>query len=328
MQEKPKPLFLLSLPRAGSTLLQRILTAHPKIYSVAEPWILLPLFYSFRSDQVYTEFDYPTYKRALTDFCNELPGGEQEYRREIALAVERMYESLSPAGTTYFLDKTPRYSLIAEDLLSAFPDAKFILMWRNPLAVAASMIESFARGNWNLHYFRIDLYEGLDMLCDVSTKYPERFHILQYEQLLTNSETETQRLYAHLGLENVPEALDSFQKVDFRGRMGDPTGRKAYKNISGEPLGKWKTTFANPLRRRWLERYLEWLGRRRIELMGYDYEFLRSEVSSISLTQNARKLPSDILRMSYGRFEPYLNSNILRRRFKGKTKDKPLSLLR
>ena len=41
-----EPLFLFSLPRAGSTLTQRLLAAHPAICSAAEPWILLPLFHA------------------------------------------------------------------------------------------------------------------------------------------------------------------------------------------------------------------------------------------------------------------------------------------
>ena len=33
--------FLLSLPRSGSTLLQRLLAAHPQVHTVAEPWLML-----------------------------------------------------------------------------------------------------------------------------------------------------------------------------------------------------------------------------------------------------------------------------------------------
>ena len=39
------PIFIFSLPRAGSTLLQRVLMGHPEIASIAEPWLLLPLMY-------------------------------------------------------------------------------------------------------------------------------------------------------------------------------------------------------------------------------------------------------------------------------------------
>ncbi|MBT8101022.1 MAG: sulfotransferase, partial [Gammaproteobacteria bacterium] len=44
-----RPVFLLSLPRSGSTLLQRMLMTHPAISSVPEPWLLLPIFYPRRT---------------------------------------------------------------------------------------------------------------------------------------------------------------------------------------------------------------------------------------------------------------------------------------
>src|SRR5919107_2181016 len=43
---RPTPLFLLSLPRSGSTLAQRILAAHGGIATTSEPWILLPYLYA------------------------------------------------------------------------------------------------------------------------------------------------------------------------------------------------------------------------------------------------------------------------------------------
>ncbi|MBA3701438.1 MAG: sulfotransferase [Rubrobacteraceae bacterium] len=46
---KSTPLFLLSLPRSGSTLAQRFLAAHDAIATASEPWILLPYFYTLRA---------------------------------------------------------------------------------------------------------------------------------------------------------------------------------------------------------------------------------------------------------------------------------------
>jgi hypothetical protein len=46
MSARPTPLFLLSLPRSGSTLAQRILAAHAGIATTSEPWILLPYLYA------------------------------------------------------------------------------------------------------------------------------------------------------------------------------------------------------------------------------------------------------------------------------------------
>jgi hypothetical protein len=37
----------------------------------------------------------------------------------------------------YFLDKTPRYHYVVDDLFRVFPEAKTIFLWRNPLAIVA-----------------------------------------------------------------------------------------------------------------------------------------------------------------------------------------------
>jgi len=43
-------IFLISQPRAGSTLSQRMLGSHPDIYTVSEPWLMLHPLYPLRSE--------------------------------------------------------------------------------------------------------------------------------------------------------------------------------------------------------------------------------------------------------------------------------------
>ena len=50
------PIFVFSLPRSGSTLLQRVLMSHNDISSVAEPWILLPQIYSLKKEGTLSEY--------------------------------------------------------------------------------------------------------------------------------------------------------------------------------------------------------------------------------------------------------------------------------
>lgn len=318
-------LFIISLPRAGSTLLQRMMTTHPNIASVAEPWLFLPFFRPFRGDDLYADFDFKTYRRALTDFCKQLPDGETTYRREIGAAALRMYAQSVPDTATYFLDKTPRYSLILPELLDAMPQAKFILLWRNPLAVAASMVDSFAGGNWNLHSYRIDLYEGLDTMCEVYKAQPDRFTVLRYEDLIVDPNVRANALFSALGMPGVEDVAGSFNSVKFRGELGDKTGRAEYASVSSAPLLKWKKTFANPLRKRWAASYLKWLGRERLEVMGYDYDALKQDIASIEV--GGAHVASDAARMLYGRVEPFLNLNVLRRRATYLTKSSHPNLL-
>src|SRR5688572_7827725 len=134
-----QPIFLFSLPRAGSTLVQRVIASHDDVHTVSEPWLLLPFLYALRTDGARAEYWHEAGAEALADFCGALPGGEDEYRAAVRELAERLYSAATPDGPRYFLDKTPHYHVIADEVMRTFPDAKFVFLWRNPLAALASL---------------------------------------------------------------------------------------------------------------------------------------------------------------------------------------------
>ena len=99
ISDRPTPLFLLSLPRSGSTLAQRILAAHQDIATASEPWILLPYLYTLRERGVYAEYNHRVLVRAVEDFCEVLPHGRDDYVAEIRELAVRLYRKASPPGT-------------------------------------------------------------------------------------------------------------------------------------------------------------------------------------------------------------------------------------
>jgi hypothetical protein len=73
------PLFVISLPRAGSTLLQRLLMAHSAIDSCGEPWLALPLAYMLKKDGVISDYGHKSAQRSIQSFVNGLPHGEDDF---------------------------------------------------------------------------------------------------------------------------------------------------------------------------------------------------------------------------------------------------------
>jgi hypothetical protein len=165
-----QPIFLISLPRSGSTLVQRVLTSHDKISSVSEPWFLLPVFWSLHSNGVYASYNHKLLNAAVEDLMTKLPNGMGDYAEAVRRYAMHVYASLSSPGDIYFIDKTPRYSLIADALIRFFPDARFIFLWRNPLSVTSSLINTYGKGKWILDYYRVDLYHGLSAMLEASDK--------------------------------------------------------------------------------------------------------------------------------------------------------------
>jgi hypothetical protein len=133
---RPTPLFLLSLPRSGSTLAQRILAAHEGIATTSEPWILLPYLYTLRDSGIYAEYNHRSMILAIEDFCEMLPGGREDYIAEIRELALRLYDKACPDGTRYFLDKTPRYHLVSDEILAKSWCRRYLLwIGRDRLAI-------------------------------------------------------------------------------------------------------------------------------------------------------------------------------------------------
>lgn len=294
------PIFLLSLPRSGSTLLQRMIATHESIATASEPWLLLPLFLGYRQGQVYSRTQQPYQAQAFHELLSGLPDGAATRSEAIRRFADTFYSAACGTRHSHFLDKTPRYHLIAKDLLETFPDAHFVLLWRNPLAVAASCIETWGRGRFNLDLHRIDLYDGLASLVTAAETHPERIVTLRYEDLVADPDRQLAPIFAHVGLAPVPDASRRYRSIAIDGSLGDKKGEVTFDRVSTEARDTWPRAFATPLRRRWAHRYLSWLGAGRLTTMGYDERDLRAQLDAHPLRRWS--LVSDAVRMVHGRW--------------------------
>jgi Sulfotransferase family len=309
MNTEPTPLFLLSLPRSGSTLAQRILAAHEAIATASEPWVLLPYLYTLRERGAYAEYGHRGLVRAVEDFCDVLPRGRDDYVAEIRELALRLYRKASPAGTRYFLDKTPRYHLVADEILDLFPEAKYLILWRNPLAVVASIIETWAGGKWNLYRFKVDLFDGTENLLRIHERHGSKVHALRYEALITEPEETWTGVFRYLGLPFDDSVLSRFADVELAGRWGDQSGTGRYDAVSSEPLESWKRVLNNPVRKAWCRRYLRWIGHDKLAVMGYDLDLLCAELDA--LPTSYRRVGSDLGRGGWGLLRDLSEPHIL-----------------
>jgi hypothetical protein len=179
--------FILSLPRSGSTLLSIIMGAHSQIYCPPEPWFLL------RLAEVYGE---PTSERIFDDYYASLATkafmNEESFLKSArAFALQTYNDILEKEKRTIFVDKTPRYYHILDFIDQLFPKAKKIWLKRNPLDVAASYKRS-----WNIGIdvltgresapAAFDFIEGLYRFVEYfDNESPYKFEI-GYENIVTS----------------------------------------------------------------------------------------------------------------------------------------------
>ena len=113
--------FLISMPRAGSTLTQRMLATHPDIHSRSENWLLLLPLLARETDMLWAPHNHELAAEALDDFIDHLPDGEADYRHWLRGCYAGLYRDAAGAGgARYHLDKTPRYHLIWSELATLF----------------------------------------------------------------------------------------------------------------------------------------------------------------------------------------------------------------
>jgi len=309
-----RPIFLFSLPRSGSTLCQRIIGSHPDVATVNEPHFLIPMIYSMNDMEVRSTYNHYYSAQAIQDFCNYLPNGEKDYLSELHEFALNLYSKAADHKVKYFLDKTPKYHLIADDIIRLFPEAKIIYLWRNPLSIISSMIETWGGGNWNVFHFKIDLYQGLENLIKSYKKYEGQVYSFQYEDVLLDPVDTWRKLFGYLELAFDPSVLTRFSKVQFTGRVKDPnSSMPEFQSVNPTPLYKWKAVLNTPLRVAWSRKYLRWIGEERLSIMGYDMRTLLADLNSLPVSLH--HFPQDLYRMPMGEAYHVMELQLIKQKY-------------
>ena len=192
----PDPIFIVGLPRAGSTLVEQILASHPLVEGTMELPDLLMLVRELSGRRRGGE---PSrYPEALA----ELDTGQLRALGERYLAQTRVQRK---TDAPFFIDKMPNNWAHVGLIQLILPNARVIDARRHPLSCCFSAFKQhFARGQ-GFTYSLEDLgryysdYVRLMAHCDAVL--PGRVHRVIYERMVEDTEGEVRRLLAYCGLE-------------------------------------------------------------------------------------------------------------------------------
>jgi hypothetical protein len=265
--------FLLSLPRSGSTIVSLMLGNHSEVLCPPEPWFLLKVAELIEYGSSKSIFDDEQATIGTKEFLLK-DGAFIEASRNFGLAVYNHH--LRQAQKSIFIDKTPRYYHILPFIEEVYPKAKKIWLKRNPLDVALSY-----KNTWGVRMefitgqkimpLSFDLAVGLFNLADYfNTPSPNKFEI-QYETLMQSPHETLTRLCRFVGIEFEDQILNYAQNQQLIGQyqtatMGD---KKALSTdtVHTQSIGKWDKEFSLTE----IEQIIKILGLNIFRQMGYDY---------------------------------------------------------
>ena len=268
-------IFIISQPRSGSTLLQKLLHNHSDIATTAEPWFLLPALKGDLECKVResTSYGSRTANIAISEFVNNVSSAEQQKTCYINLYKSICLEITNRQSASIFLDKTPRYYLIISEIRRSFPSAKIIVLTRNPMDVFKSILDTWVKKSYGLLVqFRQDLFLAPKLLAEELVN--SNIYHIKYEDLITSQKEELAALCLFLNIDFEDNLMHSFEKKNWL--LGDPK-MNDLKNVDSTKKDEWLEGLT-PQKWRFYNDYLKRIEAEYYNTLGYDIEEYRLQL--------------------------------------------------
>ncbi len=241
------PIFVVGVPRSGTTLLAAMLNAHPRIAISPETffleWALRRPPASLARDAGFDDF-WDEYARSTPFAALDLDaeGLRQRFKTSTARSFADLFAVIL---RTYAAahdkprcgEKTPRHYLYVDTLLEWFPRARVTFVVRDPRAVAASLLlVPWASNDAEEHGWR--WRRSMELLARFERD--PRVIATRYEDLVRQPEEALKRLCTH-----VDEAFEN-DMLEFAGSAtalvaGESHKQNVLRPLSGESLHRWKS---------------------------------------------------------------------------------------
>ena len=177
------PVFVLGMPRSGTTLVEQILASHSRVRAAGELTLLADCIEQM--DRPSPSFDQDQLEKLRNDYLSGL--------------------SALSGGKKFVTDKMPLNFRWIGFILSALPEAKIIYVKRDPCATCFSIFKTLFSLDGN--QFAYDLQDvsryynlHMDLMRFWRKRFPNKFYHLNYERLTENQTSETRRLLEYVGL--------------------------------------------------------------------------------------------------------------------------------
>ena len=219
--EAPDPIFVVGMPRAGSTLVEQILSSHSQIEGTSELQ------------------DIPSLARRGRGYPRTALNLTAEERRELGEEYLKRAGVQRRTNRPFFVDKLPNNWLFVPFIALILPNAKIIDARRHPVGCCFSNFrQHFARGQdftYDLEDVGRYYSDYVRLMAHVDAVLPGRVHRVIYERMVDDTETEVRALLDFCGVEFEPACLE-FHKTEraVRTASSEQVRRPIYRDATDE----------------------------------------------------------------------------------------------
>jgi len=217
------PIFIVGLPRSGSTLIEQILSSHSQVEGTSE----LP--------------DIPMLARKPGPYPAATLAASAEERRALGEEYLKRTSVHRRTKRPHFIDKLPNNWLYVPFIQLILPNARIIDARRHPLgSCLANFRQHFARGQpfaYDLAHLGQYYSDYVRLMAHVDDVLPGRVHRVIYERMVDDTEAEVRRLLNYCGLDFEPAVLE-FYKTERAVRT--PSSEQVRRPIYREAADEWR----------------------------------------------------------------------------------------
>ena len=192
-KNKFKPIFIVGLPRSGSSLLEKIISCHPKVHACGELDVIEKGIKIIQMDNIFKNNN----SKLLRSFY---------FENILQLKIRK----------NIFIDKMPLNFRWIGYILSSFPEAKIIHISRSPVATCWSMFKQYFNSYGNQFAYDLDdlvkYYKMYDELMKFwNDLHPKKIYNLNYELLTESPAKQLTPLFRYLNLEYKNDFLQFYK---------------------------------------------------------------------------------------------------------------------
>ena len=198
-----KMIFILGMPRSGTTLVEQIISSHTKVYGSGElPYLSKIIKDEFLSDGLILEGN-------IEKNLIENPSNLRDLSAKYFSYIDRF-----ETDKNFITDKAPLNFRWIGFIKILFPDAKIIHCSRNPHDNCLSLFKNLFEGGLNFSYNQKELGAYYNLYSDLmkfwESKVPDFFFTIKYEDIVEDIETSSKKIINFCGLDWEQECMSFY----------------------------------------------------------------------------------------------------------------------